>query len=88
MIEVFFAFLDLLESEARVVVRGAVRYGWVVSLIGVVCILLTIGMGLWVWAVYQYLSPLISSAGGAFFAGLTAMFQAGIIAWLIWTQSR
>lgn len=52
------------------------------GLAAVATVLAAVGMGLLLWALYQYLEMVMSPASTALITGLATLLAAGVLAWI------
>lgn len=75
------AVADLFEAEGRALRRALARVGQGLGLAAVATVLAAAGMGLLLWALYQYLETVMGPATTALVTGLATLFAAGVLAW-------
>jgi hypothetical protein len=86
--ELIIALLELLEAEARALRSGSFRLGLSLVLLGTAGILMVVGMGLILWAVYFYLAILLSSPTATLITGMVTLLVAGGLVWSARRLSR
>ncbi len=75
------AVAELFEAEGRALRRAAARTGQGLGLAAAASVLAVIGMGLLLWALYQYLETVLSPASTALVTGVATLIAAGVLAW-------
>ena len=82
------AVAELAEAEGRALRRATARLGQGLGLAAVAAVLVAVGMGLLLWALYQYLETVMSPASTALVTGLATLLAAGVLAWTAHRISR
>jgi hypothetical protein len=80
--DIVIALTDLAEAEGRALKRAVYRTGWGLACMLVMGLLIAGGLGLGLWAGYQYLVGQLGPIEAALLAGTTALLLAGGFAWL------
>jgi hypothetical protein len=86
--ELIIALTDLAEAEGRALRRAVFRTGWGLASLLVMGLLFAAGIGLCLWAGYQYMAGQLGSIEAALLAGGAALLLAGGFAWLAIRLSR
>jgi hypothetical protein len=88
LVDILIALLDLLEAEGRALRRATTRLWWGLAFIVLAEALAAVGIGLCLWAVYQYVVFPLGPATAALLTGLLALLVAGGVVWLVQRLSR
>lgn len=75
------ALTDLLEAEGRALKHSTVRTGVALACVGVTAVLIVAGVGLCVWAGYQYLALTLGPIKASLICGAGVLTLAGVVAW-------
>ena len=86
--ELVFALLELLEAEARALRSGSFRLGLGLMLLGTAGILMLLGIGLILWALYLHLAFLLSSPTAPLITGVVTLLVSGGLVWSARRLSR
>jgi len=78
--ELIIAFLDLLETEGRILRRSVVRVGWGLALVFMASLLILIAVGFFLAGIFLYLASQVNSPAAALAVSLVAFLLALIIA--------
>lgn len=82
------AVADLLEAEGRALRRGTLRTGAGLACLWAAALLLVAGLGLCLWALYQWLSLVVGSIVGALLIGGILLILSGGLVWTVMRLSR
>jgi len=83
--ELIIALLELLEAEARALRAGSFRLGLSLALLGTAGILMLVGVGLILRALYLYLAIFLSPPTATLITGMVTLLVSG---GLVWTARR
>jgi hypothetical protein len=86
--DIIIALTDLAEAEGRELKRAVFRTGWGLAFMLVMGLLVAAGLGMCLWAGYQYLVTQVGTIEAALLAGGSALLVAGVFAWLAIRFSR
>ncbi|HKJ83026.1 MAG TPA: hypothetical protein VJ961_03280 [Mariprofundaceae bacterium] len=76
------------EAEGRALKRAVFRTGWGLACLLVMGLLIVTGLGLCLWAGYEYMAMAWGDITAALLAGMAALLLAGGFAWLAIRLSR
>lgn len=76
------ALADLLEAEGRALRRTTARLGLGLGMIALAVLFAAAGLGLCLWAAYQYLASELGQTLAVLLAGVVALVAAGLFLWL------
>jgi hypothetical protein len=88
VIDIFIAFLSLIEAEARALRRILVNLGWGLAFIVIAALLVLVSAVFFLWGLYQYFAALLSPVASAFLVSLAALVLAAIAGWIAYRRVR
>ena len=77
--ELVITLLKLLEGNSKAFRSGLVSLGLSLMVLGIACILMLVGLGFIIWALYLYLNSFLSSPFAALVCGLVILLIAGVL---------
>ena len=86
--ELIIALLELLEAEARALRAGSFRLGLSLALLGTAGILMLVGVGLILRALYLYLAIFLSPPTATLITGVVTLLVSGGLVWSARRLSR
>jgi len=86
--DIIIALTDLAEAEGRALRRAIFRTGWGLACMLVMGLLVAGGLGLCLWAAYQYMAGQLGHIEAALLAGAASLLLGGGFAWLAIRLSR
>lgn len=86
--DIIIALTDLAEAEGRALRRAIFRTGWGLACMLVMGLLVAGGLGLCLWASYQYMAGQLGHIEAALLAGVASLLLGGGFAWLAIRLSR
>jgi len=88
VIDIFIAFLNLIETEARALRRILVNLGWGLAFIVIAALLVLVSAVFFLWGLYLYFAALLSPVTAAFLVSLAALALAAIAGWIAYRRVR
>lgn len=82
MTEYIIALADLLEAEGRLLRHSVMRAGAGLAALAVAALLVFVGLGFCLWAVYQGLLVQVGAVNAALAVGVLMLLLAGLMAWI------